>query len=518
LSPILLVAVQEDMDVIGLRHLHQQLLENGWDSRLLFVSREASEGMSDRNGEALREFVSELSPLFAGVSLMSIEFERAVNVTRGMRDAEPSLPVVWGGIHPTITPEDCLDHADYVCTGEADTFVLELAGALSGGEDPRSIGSMAYMRDGQLVRNPILPLVKDLDSLPFPEHMPRNSYVLDDGKVSELDMKLFRRFSRFRGATYSVITSRGCPFSCSYCVNNMLSRLYGPGRVRFRSVDSVVEQLKQSVERYPFIEYVNVQDDCFVARTDEEMQRFCEIYREEVGRPFIIRSIPTYLTETKLDSLKAAGLSWISMGLQSGSDRVCSEVFNRKCRRDDFLKAARMIRSRDIAAFYDIILDNPFESEEERLEGVRALMETPKPFYTEFFSLTFYPGTDIRTRAIDEGLFGEDDYREKDYFVYRKTLTNRLTRLASYMPRGWTEYLLRLYGKGSDSFWFRLNLALATAVSTMLAEPIAYLRVISMAHGKSFGATLRVLPHYFSEGFYRFRNQFRLFQGRRGNR
>lgn len=115
-------------------------------------------------------------------------------------------------------------------------------------------------------------------------------------------------------------------------------------------------------------------------------------------------------------------------------------------------------------------------------------------------------------------MFSEDDYRQKDFFVYKKTVMNRLVRLANFIPTGWMDRLLRLHASKPDSLWFTMSLTIATLFSTFLAEPVTYLRVIRLAHGKSLHTTLRVLPNYLSEGLYRFRNQFKLLQGRRGNR
>ena len=83
---------------------------------------------------------------------------------------------------------------------------------------------------------------------------------------------------------------------------------------------------------------------------------------------------------------------WVSFGfgsgLASGSDRVCREVYNRKLLRKDFLEATRLVKEFRLVGLYDVILDNPFETHSEKMETVRALMEIPKPFLAEFFSLT----------------------------------------------------------------------------------------------------------------------------------
>jgi anaerobic magnesium-protoporphyrin IX monomethyl ester cyclase len=501
---ILLISLQDDLDVIGLRSIHYQLLERGYASHLLFLPNASAKGMSN----AVRSLVHRLSPMFMGISLMSVEYERAKGITRVLKNHFPSIPILWGGIHPTIAPETCLGYSDFVCIGEGERFIVEFAQTVSDGTSPDSIGNLCFRKKSRVIRNPVHPLITDLSALPLCDHIPKNSYVLHRGTIRSLDTRAFRKYARYSGTTYSIMSSRGCPFSCTYCCNNALAAIYGARKVRFRNVNSVIDELKNAIKRYPFIEYINFQDDCFLARTDEKMAGFCHLYEEEIKRPFIARSIPTFITERKIEMLKNAGLAWISLGLQSGSDHVCREVFKRQSGRQDFLKAANAIKKQDLAAFYDVILDNPFETEEDRFETVRTLMETPKPFYTQFFSLSLYPGTELRRMALEEGLIRGDEYQMKDYLRYSQTRINGLVRLATFIPASWMNFLLTLYHFKPTSFCFKSNVALAKLFSIAIAEPFTYLKVIWLSQRKKLRGTIRVLPHYMKEGLSRFLSQF----------
>jgi anaerobic magnesium-protoporphyrin IX monomethyl ester cyclase len=505
---ILMISLQDNLDVIGLRSLHYQLLQHGYDSYLLFVPGLANTAMSSRACTSVYSLVDVLSPLFIGISLMSGEYQRAVRMTRALKNYCASIPIVWGGIHPTIAPETCLDYADFVCIGEGERFIVDFANAVANGTSPEALGSLSFRRNGQVIQNSLYPLVTDLATLPSCEHLPRNSYVLHKEAITALNIRTFRKYARYSGTTYSIMSSRGCPFSCTYCCNNALATIYGSKRIRLRETSGVINELKEAITHYPFIEYINFQDDCFLARTDEEMERFCHLYEAEVERPFIARSIPTFITERKIALLKSAGLAWISLGLQSGSDRVCRDVYKRRSGKRDFLRAARAIKKQDLAAFYDVILDNPFETDEDRLESVLTLMETPKPFYTQFFSLTLYPGTELRKRALEEGLIKGEEYQSKDYLLYQKTSVNNLVRLATFIPSRWMEFLLGLYRRKPTSLWFRSNVTLARLFAIAFFEPLTYLKVIWLSQRKKLGATLRVLPHYVKEGLRRFRKQF----------
>ncbi len=506
---ILLISIQENLDVLGLKSLHNQLLHNGYDSQLLFCPAMSTLPMSSKAVSSVCNLVDEISPLFIGISLMSVEFERAIHLTQVLKQHNSSIPILWGGIHPTIAPENCLDYADFVCIGEGELFILDFASALAEGESADNIGSLSFRRNGQIIRNSLYPLNRKLSSLPSCEHVEKNGYILDKDSLVRLDVQSFKKYARYLGVTYSIITSRGCPYSCTYCCNNALAQIYDSKTMRFREFSDIITELKRVVTEYPFVEYINFQDDCFLARKNADMERFCQLYQTEIARPFICRSIPTFVTESKLAIMKSAGLAWISIGLQSGSERVCRDVYKRRSTRQNFLKAARAIKQLDLAAFYDVILDNPFETDEDLMETVQTLMETPKPFYTQFFSLSLYPATELREIALSEGFLREDEYKTKDYLLYKKTPLNNLVRLAAFLPSRWTKFLAGLYKKNPDSLWRKTNTFIARLFAVTIAEPVTYFKVIWLSQGKKFTKTLRILPSYFRDGLSRFWSQFR---------
>ena len=496
---ILLISLQDDLDVIGLRSIHYQLLKHDFNSNMLFVPGSSRAAMYN----VVCSLVETLSPLFIGISLMSTEYDRAVHMTRVLKACHMSIPILWGGIHPTIAPETCVDHADFVCIGEGERFIVDFASALVNGTGLEATGNLCFRKDGQIIRNPLYPLIKDLDALPSSEHFPRNSYVLHRGTITPLNIQIFRKYARYSGTTYSIMTSRGCPFSCTYCCNNALATIYGARKVRFRDIHAVIDELKKAVTEYPFIEYMNFHDDCFLSRNDEEIEQFCHLYEVEIKRPFIVRCIPTFITERKIALLQSAGLAWISLGLESGSDYVCHEVYKRRSSKQDFLKAARAVRKQDVAAFYDVILDNPFETDEDRIETVLTLIETPKPFYPQFYSLSLYPGTELRSRALEQGFIQGEEYQTKNYLQYSNTNINNLVRLATFIPSGWMNFLLKLYRCNPASPWFKLNVIVARLFTIAFAEPLTYLKIIRLSQGKNLGKTIRVLPYYLKVGLSR---------------
>ena len=504
---VLLISLQRDLDTIGIKFIHYYLLGNNHQSSILFIP-DYPQNNPDRI-QAIRRFLKEFNPGLVGISLMSIEYYFAQDISLIIREELPGVPLVWGGIHPTISPDNCLDSADYACVGEGELTILEMADAIQNGNPLNAISNLVYKQDGQIYRNPLAPLINNLDEVPSYDHISKNSYLLNDVDVVPLDEKVFRKYARNRGATYSLMSSRGCPFSCTYCCNNFFNRLYDSNKIRRRSIEHIMQELEQALKDNPFIEFVNFQDDCFIACPNDYLEEFCRIYKERIDRPFVIRAIPTYLNPNKLESLKKAGVSWISLGLQSGSDRTNKEVFKRRSVSKDFLKAAWMIHDFKIAAFYDVILDNPFETEEDQIHTVETLMETPKPFYPDFFSLTFYYGTELRERALKECPDCIEDPQQKDYFIPHKSDLNQMIRLAAFMDKRYMEKVLNMYRKNPNGVGFRLVLTFLKYVSPFTFEPVTYFEVTRLSLGGSFWKTFKILPNFFKEGFRRYWNQFR---------
>jgi radical SAM superfamily enzyme YgiQ (UPF0313 family) len=505
---ILLISIQKDIEVIGLKYLHYYLLRNGYDSFLLHLSK--FDPNDDNLLKNIRNFVSEIDPMFIGISLMSVEYHKARDLTIYLKSNFKSIPIIWGGIHPTISPEMCLDHADYVCIGEGEKTILDLANTLNNNESLKTVSNLSYKENGQIKKNMLYPLIENLDEIPSYDHVPESSFIQEkSGRIVPIDKEVFKKHARYRGTVYSIMSSRGCPFSCTYCCNNFISSLYQTKKIRRRSIENIFFELEKAVGDNPGIEYVNFQDDCFLACSDEYLKEFCKIYKEKIKKPFVIRSIPIYINRNKMEYLKDAGLAWISVGLQSGSDRVCKEIYKRKSLKSDFLKAAGIIKDFNVAAFYDVILDNPFENEEDGLETIQTLIETPKPFFPQLLSLSLYLGTELHERAKEECPEEIGDYLKKEYLIYNKNALNNMIRLSVFLSERIMNKIVSLYKQNQKGMKFRVVLFIANLLSLTIFEPLTYFKVIKLSQGGSYLRTIAVLPNYFEEGFKRYVFQFK---------
>lgn len=503
---VVLISLQVDLDTIGLKSLHATLLHKGFSSSILYLP-----GLQPGHRyliETVGRWLHQNRPLLIGISLMSHEYAAAVALTEFLRSAAPDVPILWGGIHPTIAPEMCLRHADYVCVGEGELALVEFLRALKQGRRTESVCGIRSAKGKTVATHPPAPQVADLDGLPFTGHLPRHGFIAHRNRILPLTGDLFKHYARWKGTVYSFMGSRGCIFSCAYCCNETLTRIYGKKRVRRRSVESIMAELETIVSRHPDIEYVNFQDDCFLACTDEYLAAFSVAYRARIHKPFVVRCIPSFITAARLEQLKQAGLAWISMGLQSGSDRVLRDIYTRRSLSRDFLEAAAIIRESDVAAYYDVILDNPFETDAERLETIGVLSDVPRPYFLQLFSLVLYPGTGLYFRMGNTCGRYPTDYLVKNYHDYRKTDLNRLLRASAYLPVFIIRHLTTVYKKEGATAGFRFRLRLAELVSAFWLEPVTALRVLHKSRQGNIVHTLKILPAFFRVGVSRYIKQF----------
>jgi radical SAM superfamily enzyme YgiQ (UPF0313 family) len=166
------------------------------------------------------------------------------------------VPIICGGVHPTICPEDVLrdKNIDMICRGECDAAIVELCQKLEKGEDIKKIDNIWVKEKNQIFKNPIRPLISNLDNLPFPDR------EIFDYPQLNLEKQGIGTF----------MLSRGCPYQCAFCSESTLRKLYpNPNNYfRFRSPRSSVEEIKTVISKYPFIKFIRFDDDLLFANKE----------------------------------------------------------------------------------------------------------------------------------------------------------------------------------------------------------------------------------------------------------
>ncbi len=413
------ISTVNDVSGMGTRVLSALTRQAGHRSRLVFVPR--GEEVPAYADAALREIVALCRGSDAvAMTLFTMDHPQAVRVTERIR-RELSVPVIWGGIHATVLPRECAAHADFVCVGEGETVIRQFLE----GRAPETIRGLWHRRNGTVVDNGLGPLAEDLDSLPFQDFSFEDHYVVEPGSgaVSELTPVTYERFAGreyqdiggvFR-TFYRTLASRGCPYRCTFCTNDYLQELYAKRYYRVRSVDNAIAELKAVVRERPFIRLICLTDDLFFMRSEREIEEFGERYRKEVGLPLQAVTHPALLTEAKLAAMVRAGLTRLSMGIQSGS-RSALTRYNRPVDPAKILQAAKLIhRYRDfmVPPKYDVLVDDPFQTPEEQRDSLLYLSRIPAAF--SLHSMVMLPATRLAEEARAAGLEAGRGPTDKDF-------------------------------------------------------------------------------------------------------
>jgi len=409
----------------ALRIFHPLLKQRGHDVHSVFFKNYFTYQVPTQQEEDMVvDLIARLQPDVVGMSVWSTYKKLAGRITDRIKEAVDPV-VIWGGIHAQTRPHDCLEHADIVCRSEGEYVLADLTDRISLGlpyDDLR--GAYVKTEDG-IRENPAHMLINDLDSLPTGDVTTENKYYLG--------WNAWRDVERWdaKAVSYDIMGVRGCPFECTFCIHNFTRKANeGLGTyLRRRSVDHVIRELVSAKKARPLLRTVAFSDDIF-APARPWLEEFCSRYKREVDLPFIIFTFARMVDDEKIRMLRDAGLWGATMGIQSGSERIRREYYERETTNDEILEACRVLAKYDIIRNLDFIGDNPYETEADRRETVDLLCRLPKPFYFNYFSLTYFPGVDLTEWALRDGFIHPhdvEDVAEKGYHMWGISLMNERT-------------------------------------------------------------------------------------------
>ena len=441
---ITLISTYTHPIALGLRYVSSSLKAAGHDVEMILMKSKRDTAKADFSEAVMEDFVERLRGRdLIGMSLMTNTFHRACVLTQRIRDAGIKAPIIWGGTHPTVAPEESMEVPDIICVGEGEAPMLQLAERLEAGQDPKEVGSLGFRAGGpfgnkRALRNPVQPLVRELDDYPFPD------YELETHWVAGKDGLEQARPDNLRGTLHRlrIETTRGCPYPCTFCNNAALLKVYkGKGSwVRKRSADNVIAEIQRARACFSTVEAVNIVDDLFFVRSAEDIEAFAVKYKERVDLPLELDAFPNTITKVKVRSLSRVPISLISMGIQSGSADTLKNIYKRPTPIEKIIEGINLFADNKIRAEYHYIVNNPFESDRNRIETLRfAATHHRGPAILRIFPLQFYPGTPLYDRARDAGIIG----RRHDS-AYQYTYTGKTHVLGSGYLDVWLRVVLNL--------------------------------------------------------------------------
>ena len=378
---------------MGLASISSVLKEQGHSIALFdttFIINEPLESIASK----LKERIENFKPKILLVGCRSLEFDFTNKLLKASNSGK--IPVIIGGQHPTVSPEEVIksDVVDYVCVGEGEEAISDLVKAIELGSEVTNIKNVWAKKNNQIFRNPIRPLMEDLDKLPFPDYD-----LFDARHISDL--------GKFE-------TSRGCPYSCTYCINDHMQHLYGGvgGYHREKSVERAVEEIAYFTKKYNF-KWNFLIDETFTIKANR-VRDFCKLYKEKVGTPFGCMTRPEVISEEKLKWLKEAGCNKIYMGIESGNEKYRREVLDRHMSQQHIIDAFLLAKKVGIQTYSFNMVGLPNETRKDIMSTIEL---NRKGKVDEIQVTLFYPfqGTRLREYSDQHNLFDENEHLSSYY-------------------------------------------------------------------------------------------------------
>ncbi len=337
----------------------------------------------DDDLEGLVKKVLEKKPLFVGFSVItSASIKPTAEVSRTIKE-KSKIPVVWGGIHPTLLPEQCIseDYIDIITLGEGEETAIELAQRLRDGKSLKGLKGVWYKDKGKVVKESRREYIKDF-----------SDYRIDFTLLNPEDY-----YHELHGSPkgFDYMASRGCPHHCGFCYNAVFNkRTWRPISEKFVIED--IEYLKKNHG----VDAVYFLDDNFYV----DKKRALSIL-EKVNLPTYTEIRIDYIDENFIRKLKEVDPKLILVGAESGSDRIL-KLIGKGFTVEEMKEGVKLFAKYHIPAHYSFILGLPTETKEETGESIDLMLWIHKNHPEALFTVGQYmpyPGSDLYDFAVKCG-------------------------------------------------------------------------------------------------------------------
>lgn len=371
---------------LGLCYLAGVLLKEGYEVKIIDCVAEQT------SLHSLKQQIELFKPDLVGVTSTTVSYIAAQKVLRAVKELDGNMKTVFGGAHisalPLPTMTECGD-IDIGVIGEGEFTLVEIANRLNRNESLDGVKGTLIRDNGKIIQNEPRKVPKDLDEIPFPAR-----HLLKD-------LRLYSH-TPFRGTkfTTTMLTSRGCPFSCGYCDQSVFGRTW-----RYHSPDYVVAEMTSMKETYN-VDFISIEDDNFLL-LKKRAENICKKMIERslnIGWSCLGRA--NEVDDTLLSLMKRAGCKTIYIGIESGSPRIL-EMIKKKLSTDDIRKGAELIKKHGISVMGSFILGLPSETKEDIEMTINYALSLPLDGVS-FFLFTPYPNTILRDMAFQYGKVSED--------------------------------------------------------------------------------------------------------------
>jgi len=367
---------------IGLGYLHSFIESKGHDITTLFLNDYDPEECINI---VIRK-VEDINPDMLGFQILTGNRVCSFRLIEHIKSNYPDIKLIIGGIHVTIMYKQILEKYPSLTAvlGEGEITVSEL---IDNRKTLEEIDGIAFNRNGRIIETKERALIENLDELPFPKH------------------EIFFNETRRCGC---ILTSRGCPFSCTFCCLCSISQR----RVRFRSVNNVVDEIEYLINKFTEMSSVWIHDDSFFLNNNRAIEFCNEIVKRGIKIEFICSGRMKPLSQQMINAMEKAGFTHVLFGLESGAKEIL-KTSKKAITKEDAINAIKLFAKSSIKVTTFLIVGLPGETIETIKETIELVQTLQKIKYIWFGNdlivLFIYPGTEVYELAKNKG-FIDDSY------------------------------------------------------------------------------------------------------------
>ena len=346
----------------------------------------------------LNKRIEEFKPNLIAVSVTESTFLMGIKLLKAIKHHK--IISILGGVFATFAPEKVISYPeiDIICVGEGEGALVELCERLSKKENYDNIENLwVKKKDGTIVKNQIRPPVN-----------------LDDNPMIDFDIFDEKRLYRMMaGKVYKMLpieTHRGCPYMCGYCDSPTQNELYwNQTHKRFfrtRSLNKVREEILYYINKYK-ADYIFFWADTFFTYTEEEIDKFCEMYKD-IKLPFYAQARPETITDYKVKKLKEVGLHRLGVGIEHGNEKFRKEVLNRHYTNKQLIDSLKIVEKHKIPFSVNNIIGLPDETPELVMDTIEINRKIPPADSVSCSIFQPYHGTKLRELSVKRGYITND--------------------------------------------------------------------------------------------------------------
>jgi radical SAM superfamily enzyme YgiQ (UPF0313 family) len=382
----------------GIAYISAFLKQHGIETHLLNINEQVGYPLDLAR---IKKDVMRINPDVIGFSVVTNQHKYAIEIARDIKTYFPRA-IVFGGIHPTMTPIDVMQDrvVDCVCIGEGEEAFLEYLTK----ESPKGVLNMGYRDGGKIVLEPLRPYT-DLGSLPLKDY----------------DIFDFQTMIDAKDGWVGLLCGRGCPFRCTYCLNHKIIKLYkNSGHlpkeyIRRESVDRVIGEIDYLLSRYQRIKMFIFDDDIFTL-DKAWLREFSAQYRGLTNIGFVCNAHVRFFDEEVARDLKEAGCRIVKFGLESGSDNLRRDVLHRFMTNREIENAFAAAHKYGLHTSAFVMIGLPCETKDDIMATVKLLSRI-KPGRFRWSLFFPYVGTEAYEIAKAQGSIDFEKMKRLDNFT-----------------------------------------------------------------------------------------------------